>query len=152
MLSNDGPHPVSSTDIAIIGMSGRFPGAKNINQFWKNLCDGVESLTLFTDDELIAAGADPVQFKQPAFVKAGMVLEDIDLFDAFFFGYSPREAEMMDPQHRLFLECAWEALENAGYDSDNYEGKIGVYGGVGAPTYLLNNILTNHETIAAVGN
>jgi acyl transferase domain-containing protein len=116
-------------DIAIIGMSGRFPGARNLAEFWRNLCDGVESIARFTDEELKAFGVDPAAMRNPNFVKAGSVIEDIDLFDAAFFGYSPKEAELMDPQHRIFLECAWEAVENAGYDSSKYLGLVGVFAG-----------------------
>src|SRR5689334_11259945 len=91
--------------VAIIGMSGRFPGATTVEQFWQNLAAGVESLTTFSDEELQAAGVPPAVYHQPRFVRAGTVLEDADRFDAGFFGFSPREAEIMDPQHRLFLEC-----------------------------------------------
>lgn len=88
--------------IAIIGMAGRFPGAKNIDQFWQNLRDGVESITIFSDQELGSSGIDPEVLSSPNYVKAGAVLEDIELFDASFFGFNPREAEITDPQHRLF--------------------------------------------------
>jgi len=111
--------------IAIVGMTGRFPGAKNIDEFWDNLRNGVESIGFFNDEELLDSGVEPEELKKPNYVKAGATLEDIDLFDAAFFGFSPREAEMTDPQHRLFLECAWEALENAGYNSETYSGRIG---------------------------
>ncbi len=143
MNDKEGVDYLSGSEIAIIGMSGRFPGAKSVAEFWENLRDGVESLSVFTDQELKDAGVEPDSLNDPNYVKTGMVLEDADLFDAAFFGYSPREAEVMDPQHRLFLECAWEALENAGYSSDLYRGVIGVYAGVGTPTYLLHNIFSN---------
>lgn len=122
--------------IAIIGLAGRFPGAKNIAEFWQNLCDGVEAISQFSDEELIAARVDPSLLNNFNYVKAGAVLEDIDLFDAGFFGFNPKEAEMTDPQHRLFLECAWEALENAGYDSQRCESRIGVYAGASLNNYL----------------
>ncbi|MDZ4870855.1 MAG: hypothetical protein CLLPBCKN_000243 [Chroococcidiopsis cubana SAG 39.79] len=122
--------------IAIIGLAGRFPGAKNIAEFWQNLCDGVEAISQFSDEELIAAGVDPSLLKERNYIKAGAVLEDIDLFDAGFFGVNPKEAEMTDPQHRLFLECAWEALENAGYDAQRCESRIGVYAGASLNNYL----------------
>ena len=105
--------------IAIIGISGRFPGAKNVSSFWQNLCDGVESVSTFTDEELIASGISPEFLNHPDYLKVGTTIKDIDLFDASFFGFNAREAEVTDPQHRLFLECAWEALENAGYNSQN---------------------------------
>jgi acyl transferase domain-containing protein/acyl carrier protein len=135
--------------IAIIGMAGRFPGAKNIAEFWQNLCDGVESISIFTDDELTAANIDPALMSNPNYVKAGAVLEDIDLFDAAFFGFNPKEAEMTDPQHRLFLECAWEALENAGYDSRRC-ARVGVYGGASLNNYLSFNL--NHDQIGSANS
>ena len=104
--------------IAVIGMAGRFPDAPNIETFWKNLCAGVESVTRFTDEQLLSAGVEPSLVQAPNFVKAGVLLDGVELFDARFFGYTPREAELTDPQHRLFLECAWEALEDAGYDPE----------------------------------
>lgn len=127
--------------IAIIGMSGRFPGARTIDEFWRNLRDGVESIAFFTDEDVLASGTDPAFLSHPNFVKAYGVLDDIEMFDAPFFGISPREATLLDPQHRLFLECAWEALETAGYDSEVYDGRIGVYAGSNISTYLLRNLL-----------
>jgi acyl transferase domain-containing protein/acyl carrier protein len=137
--------------IAVIGLSGRFPGAKNVDQFWQNLRDGIESISLFQDHELEASGIHPAALSDPHYVKARAILEDIDLFDAPFFGISRREAEIMDPQHRLFLECAWEALEDAGYDSEKYQGLIGVYAGVGMNIYLLHNLYPNQELVQSVG-
>ncbi|NMF62568.1 polyketide synthase (plasmid) [Brasilonema octagenarum UFV-E1] len=131
--------------IAIIGMSGRFPGAKNLDEFWQNLRDGVESISFFSEQELIDAGIDPAMVCHPNYVKAGAVLEDVDLFDASFFGLSNREASVMDPQHRLFMECAWEALESAGYTSETYDGKIGVYAGTVMSSYLLSNLYLNFD-------
>ncbi|MDU5142212.1 MAG: type I polyketide synthase [Paenibacillus dendritiformis] len=116
-------------EIAVIGMAARFPGADNLDQFWRNLRDGVESITFFTDEELLQEGLDPALVSHPSYVKAKGVLNGIDQFDAAFFGYSPREAQLMDPQLRLFHECAWEALESAGYNPDAYPGLIGVYAG-----------------------
>ncbi|MGK5094321.1 beta-ketoacyl synthase N-terminal-like domain-containing protein [Deltaproteobacteria bacterium TL4] len=130
--------------IAVIGMAGRFPGARNLEEFWKNIRDGVESITFFSDEEALASGVDPELLKNPKFVKAHGVLDDIEMFDAGFFDMSPREARILDPQHRLFLECAWEAMENAGYDSETYAGQIGVYAGTSFSTYLLRNILPNN--------
>ncbi|HYW19655.1 MAG TPA: SDR family NAD(P)-dependent oxidoreductase [Nodularia sp. (in: cyanobacteria)] len=133
--------------IAIIGLSGRFPGAKNITEFWQNLCDGVEAISQFSDEELIAAGVDQSLFNNPNYIKAGSVLENIDLFDAGFFGFNPKEAEMTDPQHRLFLECAWEAVENAGYDVQRCESRIGVYAGSSFNNYLSFDI--NNDQIGS---
>ncbi|WP_265445534.1 non-ribosomal peptide synthetase [Acetivibrio straminisolvens] len=125
-------------DIAVVGLSGRFPGAKNIEEFWQNLCNGVESVKQFTDEEVIGEGVDPNALKKPEYVKAWGVLDNVDKFDAAFFGYNPREAEVLDPQQRIFLEEAWKALENAGYDAQKYPGKIGVYASVGMNTYTQN--------------
>ena len=122
--------------IAVIGLTGRFPGARNLDEFWRNLRDGVETITRFSEEELRAAGVDPAWSKLPGFVNAGSVLTDIDQFDATFFGYSPRDAEGIDPQQRLFLECAWECLESAGYDPDAYPGLIGVFGGSDMSSYI----------------
>lgn len=130
-------------DVAVIGMNGRFPGSRNLDEFWCNLRGGVESIRLFTDDELISLGVDALNVRSPGFVKAGATLDGIDLFDAGFFGYSPREAEMLDPQHRLFLESSWEALENAGYNPRTFDGLIGVFAGMSLSTYLLYNLIDN---------
>jgi len=119
----------SPQDIAIIGMSGRFPGAKNIDEFWQNLREGVESISSFSPQELVSSGVDSLALSNPDFVNAGSIVEEIDMFDATFFGFNPREAESMDPQHRLFLECAWHAIEEAGYDPDRFAGLIGIYAG-----------------------
>jgi non-ribosomal peptide synthase protein (TIGR01720 family) len=132
---------LSGFEIAVIGMSGRFPGARSVNEFWQNLCDGRESITFFSDEELTRAGIPEATLRQEQYVKATALLDDVELFDADFFGISPREAETMDPQHRLFLECAWTALEDAGLNPAAYPGSIGVYGGASINTYLLNNLL-----------
>lgn len=134
------PDDINGSEVAIVGMSGRFPGAKTIDKFWQNLREGVESVSFFSDEELLCSGVDYSLLNTPNYVKANAVLSDVEEFDADFFGFSPKEAEILDPQHRLFLECAWEALENAGYNSQTYEGSIGVYAGTEANGYLLNNI------------
>ncbi|MBD2309011.1 acyltransferase domain-containing protein [Chroococcidiopsis sp. FACHB-1243] len=130
-------------EIAIIGMAGRFPGAPNIDLFWHNLQNGVESISDFTDEELISAGVDPAVLSDRSYIKAGGVLEDIELFDAAFFGFTPKEAEITDPQHRLFVECVWEALENASYNSETYADRIGLFAGATLSSYLLNNLFSN---------
>jgi acyl transferase domain-containing protein/acyl carrier protein len=122
-------------EIAIIGMAGRFPGAKNIDEFWKNLENGVESISFFSDKELEESGIDPGLIKSPGYVKAKGVIEELDYFDASFFEYTPREAETLDPQTRIFHECTWEALENAGYDPYSYQGLIGLYAGAAPNPY-----------------
>jgi acyl transferase domain-containing protein/acyl carrier protein len=140
----------SMEGIAIIGMAGRFPGAKNIEAFWQNLRDGVESISVFTDEELSAAGINSKVLQESNYVKSGAVLENIDLFDAAFFGFNPREAETTNPQHRLFLECAWEALENAGYDSKRCESRIGLYAGASINNYLTFDL--NRDSIGSVNS
>ncbi|ACB52422.1 polyketide synthase type I [Crocosphaera subtropica ATCC 51142] len=125
-------------EIAIIGIAGRFPGANTIEAFWQNLSQGRESITVYSDEDLLKQGVNEALLKKSNYVKAAAKLEDVDQFDAEFFGFNAREAEIIDPQHRLFLECAWEALENAGYDSQKYEGAIGVFGGAGMNGYLFN--------------
>ncbi|MDZ8067352.1 MAG: SDR family NAD(P)-dependent oxidoreductase [Nostoc sp. DedQUE08] len=137
-------------EIAIIGINGRFPGAKNVDIFWNNLRDGVESISHFTNEELLAAGIDPALLNDPNYVKASSIIENIELFDAAFFGFTPREAEITDPQHRIFLESAWEALESAGYDSESYNGKIGVYAGVTNSNYLFTNLYSNQDLMQSV--
>ncbi len=132
-------------EIAVVGMSGRFPGARDLRQLWCNLRDGVESVTFFSDEELLAAGVPAERLRDARYVKAGSLLEGVDGFDAGFFGYSAREAEIMDPQQRLFLEHAWEALEDAGYTSESYDGLIGIYAGVAWNTYLLSNLTTHPD-------
>nr|WJI96261.1 AesB [Aetokthonos hydrillicola Thurmond2011] len=129
--------------IAVIGMTGRFPSARNLDEFWENLKNGIESVSFFSDEELDESGIDPEIYKQPNYVRAKAILEDSDLFDAYFFDYSPKEAALMDPQQRLFLECAHEALENAGYDPERFPGWIGVYGGCGRSSYWLQNLHNN---------
>src|SRR4029077_18716984 len=113
--------------LAIVGMSCRFPGAPDIHTFWQNLKNSVESIEFFSDEELAAAGVVEQLLANPAYVKACGVCKDEGKFDAGYFGFSPREAQVMDPQQRVFLECAVEALENAGLDRDSFAGPIGVY-------------------------
>jgi acyl transferase domain-containing protein/acyl carrier protein len=116
-------------EVAIIGMAGRFPDASNILEFWSNLKKGVESISFFDDEELMEMGIDPMLIQDPNYVKAKGVMENIEYFDAFFFDYSKEEAELMDPQIRIFHECVWEALEDSGYTPGAYNGLIGLYGG-----------------------
>ncbi len=132
-----------SKNIAIIGMAARFPGAKNLDEFWNNLVEAKDISSVFSPDELQASGIDPKEFKDPDYVPKGIFLEDAACFDAAFFGYLPKEAALMDPQHRIFLECAYHALEDAGYKPQRNHLKIGVFGGVARNTYLINNVLTH---------
>src|SRR5581483_7062565 len=142
----------SLNDIAIIGMSGRFPQARNVQEFWRNLKEGVEAVSFFTDQELLAAGVALATLKHPDYVKAGAVLDAVDAFDAAFFDISPHDAALMDPQQRFFLECAWEALEEAGYDTLRCDSRIGVFAGAGMNTYLLYNIASDRALQEQEGN
>ncbi len=119
----------SGLEIAVIGMAGRFPGAKNIAEFWENLKNGKETITFFTDDELLKEGGSPELLANKNYVKAAGMVDNIEYFDAAFFGYPPKEAEILNPQIRIFYECVYEALEDAGYASDYYSGLIGLYAG-----------------------
>jgi acyl transferase domain-containing protein len=143
--------PKATEPIAIIGMFGRFPGAENLAQYWENLVRGVEAITFFSDEELTAAGVDPSLLRNPRYVRARGVLRDAELFDAGFFGFSPREAEIMDPQHRVFLEAAWGALESAGYAPGVQALNVGVYAGASLNSYLIASLMTNPEVMLAAG-
>jgi amino acid adenylation domain-containing protein len=127
MMENE---PLSGLEVAVIGMAGRFPAADNIHEFWENIKNGIESFQFFSEEELEKSGVSPGLYNHPDFVKSnGGFLQGIEYFDADFFGYTPTEAELLDPQMRLFHECSWEALEDAGYDPETYEGLIGLFAG-----------------------
>jgi len=128
--------------VAIIGMAGRFPGARNVAEFWRNQLNGIESISHFSISDLEVPGA-AVLSRDPNYVRARSILDDADQFDPEFFGIYPREAELMDPQQRLFLECCWQAFEDAGYDPAAYAGAIGVYAGSSASTYFLSQLCKN---------
>ncbi|NIM15012.1 MAG: amino acid adenylation domain-containing protein [Candidatus Aminicenantes bacterium] len=119
-------------EVVVIGMAGRFPGAKNIDEFWENVKNGMECISFFSDEELEEPGVDVGRLKNPCFVKVKAGMDESEYFDSSFFGYTPKEAEIMDPQVRIFHECVWEALENAGYDPGLYKGLIGLYAGAAA--------------------
>jgi acyl transferase domain-containing protein/thioesterase domain-containing protein len=136
--------------VAIIGTAIRFPGAKSLDELWKNLCGGVESITFFDDDRLDASVGMELK-KIPAYVKARGVIEDVDKFDAMFFNISPREAQIMDPQARLFLELSAAALEDACYVPDAYQGLVGIFGGTGFNTYFVNHVLPNQGLVELFG-
>lgn len=141
----------SASEVAVIGFAGRFPGARNTDEFWRNLREGVESISFFTPDEMLASGVGPENFEAPEYVPAKAIVQDIELFDANFFDYSPREAEMLDPQHRAMLECAVEAFEHAGYDPQRFQGRVGVYAGVSAGSYMNVNLSSHEALIDRVG-
>ncbi|BBM00785.1 type I polyketide synthase [Microbulbifer sp. GL-2] len=138
-------------DIAIIGMSGRFPDAADVEKYWENLSNGVESVRFFDHDQLKAMGIDEHLLDNPKFVAADAVLDHIDLFDARFFNMSPREAEITDPQHRLFLEAAWELMERSGYSPQKYKGRVGVYAGAALSGYMMRNLKSNPGLIERLG-
>lgn len=137
--------------IAIIGMSARYPGAPDVQTLWKNICNGTSSITQLTDAELLAAGVSPTTLSHPAYVRAAGVVDDIELFDASFFGINPREAELMDPQHTLFLEHAWDALESSGYLGEETTTRVGVFAGISISTYLINNLLSHPDMLETAG-
>ncbi|HEX9187313.1 MAG TPA: beta-ketoacyl synthase N-terminal-like domain-containing protein, partial [Vicinamibacteria bacterium] len=150
-MSDAGSGPDGS-EIAIVGMAGRFPGAPDLDGFWRNLREGRESIRFFSREELERAGEDPVRLDDPQYVPARPVLEGVELFDAAFFGMSPREAAVLNPQHRLFLECAWHALEDAAYDAERFPGAVSVYAGATFSTYLVHNLYKNRPVMEAFGD
>jgi phthiocerol/phenolphthiocerol synthesis type-I polyketide synthase E len=137
--------------IAVVGMAGRFPGADSVSAFWNNLRRGEESIVTLSEDELIAAGVGEKALANHAYVRRAALLDGIDEFDADFFGFTPQAARMMDPQHRLFLQCAFHALEDAGYDPVQIDGSVGVYGTSSASGYLLHNLMSHHDSNAVIG-
>lgn len=143
--------PAPGEAIAIVGLSGRFPGAKDLEEFCANLLAGRDSISRFTRAELEHEGIDPAILDHPDYVPAKGMVEGADLFDAGFFGYSPRESETLDPQQRLFLECCWEALEQSGHAGAARPKRTGVFAGATMSTYLLNNLLGNSGHIRKVG-
>jgi acyl transferase domain-containing protein/thioesterase domain-containing protein/NAD(P)-dependent dehydrogenase (short-subunit alcohol dehydrogenase family)/acyl carrier protein len=151
MTNQDLLDSLNGSEIAIVGMAGRFPRAKNPDEFWQNIRDGVECISRFTDEDLRAAGVDDATLRNPNYVRAGGALEDMEMFDGAFFGLGPRDSSIMDPQHRHFIETCWEALENAGYDPARFDGSIGVYGGSGMNAYMPLNLMTNPEIMNSIG-
>jgi len=140
-----------AVDVAIIGMAAKFPGADNVDQFWANVRDGVESIRRLSDEQLLAAGVPASTLADPDYVKASPVLDDVDKFDAAFFGLSARDASVMDPAHRIFLEIAWKAFEHAGYSALPDEGAVGVFATAGAPIYMMENLRTNPDLMRSMG-
>jgi phthiocerol/phenolphthiocerol synthesis type-I polyketide synthase E len=148
---NSNPPDLPNAAIAIIGLSGRFPGANNVPAFWKNLCEGVESVNFFTTQELLDAGVDAELLNHPAYVKAQALLDNVEDFAASFFGVTLKEAELTDPQHRIFMECAWEALEDAGHTPEGCSGKTAVFAGAGLNMYLMRNLASHPQLLNAMG-
>ena len=141
----------NDSDIAIVGMAIRVPGACGPEQFWANLAAGVESVQTYTDAELIAKGVSQRTLADPNYVKAGIPLQDLDKFDPEFFGFSPKEAAIIDPQHRHFYEVCWEALERAGHPPETFDGAVGIFAGCGMGAYFTFNLLTNPDLVDSVG-
>ena len=131
----------NNMSVAIVGMAGRFPGADNIDEFWENVLSEVACIQEYDIEDIVASGVDKSLAAGNRYVKRGATLKNIDLFDARFFDYLPSEAELIDPQIRIFLETVQEALDNAGCDPERFEGDIGVYGGAGLNNYFLKNIM-----------
>lgn len=150
-IQNGGMTSSEASSIAIVGMSGRFPGATSVAKYWENIRAGRETIRVFTEQELLAAGERPELLRDPAYVRACGYLDDIDKFDASFFGISPRDAAVFDPQHRLFLECASEAFEDAGYIGAKVGGPVAVFAASGASEYFTYNLVTNEEVLRSIG-
>ena len=142
---------LSNSDIAIVGMAAHLPGAADPQAYWTNLRAGVESIRRLTEEELLANGESPDRIRHRNYVPAAAVLEGFEQFDADFFGFSPKEAAIMDPQHRQFLEVAWEALESAGHPPERFPGQIAVYAGCGMGSYFYFNICSNPDLVASTG-
>lgn len=140
----------NSNSIAIIGMSGKFPGSNSIEEFWQNLCKGKETISFFSENELYMVGVSEEMLQSPNYVKAKGIIKEIDFFDADFFGFSSKEAEGLDPQQRLFLENAWEALEDAGYVTEEKAGKIGVYASSGLNNYYSFYLANNSSFMSLI--
>jgi phthiocerol/phenolphthiocerol synthesis type-I polyketide synthase E len=137
--------------IAVVGMAGRFPGANSVSEFWDNLRRGEESIFTLSEDDLSAAGIGEKVLANHAYVRRAALLDGIEEFDAEFFGFTPQAARTMDPQHRLFLQCVWHALEDAGYDPADIEGSVGVYGTSTTSGYLLHNLMSHMDPNAIIG-
>lgn len=142
---------VSETDIAIVGMAAHLPDAETPGQYWHNLRAGLESIRHLGAEELLANGESPARMRARNFVPAAVVLDRFDHFDAEFFGLSPKEAAIMDPQHRQFLEVAWEALEDAGHPPESFPGQVGVFAGCGMGSYFYFNICSNPDLVRSTG-
>lgn len=150
-MSLDFPR-IEDTDIAIVGMAAQLPGAKDVSEYWDNLCRGVESIRPLDEDALIAAGETRARLRDPNYVRSAAVLDGFDGFDAEFFGLSPKEAAIMDPQHRKFLETCWHALEDAAHMPEDFKRPIGVYAGCGMGSYFYWNLCSNRDLVDNVGH
>ncbi|MCH2094784.1 MAG: SDR family NAD(P)-dependent oxidoreductase [Rhodobacteraceae bacterium] len=151
MSLNSTHAPIGDTDIAIVGMAARLPGAHSIEAYWRNLRDGISSIRRLSDQELIDAGESRGLIRHKDYVACAAPLEGFKEFDAEFFGFSPKEAAVMDPQHRQFLETAWEALETAGHIPENFDGQVGVFAGCGMGSYFYFNVCSNPDLLENTG-
>ncbi len=145
------PDDLLETDIAIVGMAGRFPGAFDAEELWTRVRNGDDCLVDLDADELISKGVPAATVSSPDYVRRTGIVEAVDMFDPGFFGIGKRDAAIMDPQHRLFMECVWEALESSAHTPEGFGGSIGLFGGSGMNTYLLNNLLTNPNILEQLG-
>ncbi len=144
-------HGATLAAVAVVGMACRVPGARSTSEFWQLLSEGREGLSLLTEEELRTAGASETLIRDPRYVRAGMFLKDMEQFDPGFFGLSPLDGKILDPQHRHFLECSWEAFENAGYDPTRFAGSIGVFAGSGHNAYFHYNVLADPDLVSSTG-
>lgn len=145
------PEDVSENDVAVVGMAGRFAGASDVDELWRRVVAGDDCLTDLTADDLLGEGVASATVADPAYVRRTGALDDVEGFDHRFFGIGARDAAVMDPQHRHFLEVAWEALESAAIVPEKFAGAIGVFGGCGMDTYLINNLITNPKLLDQMG-
>ena len=143
MTSYIEPDSLPPNAIAVVGMAGRFPGADSVSAFWDNLRRGEESIVTLSEEDLLAAGVSEKALANHAYVRRAALMSGIDEFDADFFGFTAQAARTMDPQHRLFLQCAWHALEDAGYDPADIDGSVGVYATSTTSGYLLHNLMSH---------
>ncbi|SDI80618.1 type I polyketide synthase [Salipiger marinus] len=144
-------HDSDETDIAIVGMAAHLPGAADIDAYWQMLREGRRAIRRLSDDELLAAGEDPGLIRHKDYVPFAAPLDGFEMFDAEFFGFAPKDAAIMDPQHRQFLETAWEALENAGHVPENFDGRVGVFAGCGMGSYFYFNLCSNPDLVESTG-
>lgn len=150
-MTDRDPNELPPNAIAVVGMAGRFPGAGSVSEFWRNLRDGVEAIVSLTEDELLAAGVGEKALASNAYIRRAALMDGVEEFDAEFFGFTPYAARMLDPQHRLFLQTAWHALEDAGYVAGLGEKSIGVFGTSSASGYLLHNLMSHLDPNAIIG-
>lgn len=153
MTSSTGTHDsqLPESGVAVIGMAGRFPGANSVSAFWRNLRNGVESIVDLSEDELLAAGVTERTLANRSYVRRAALMAGIENFDAEFFGFTPHAARMLDPQHRLFLQSVFHALEDAGYDPAELEATVGVFGTSSTSGYLLHNLMSNYDPAMVIG-